>query len=167
MAKIEKYMRDAAKEKLIPYLASLGFTHHGSLDTDGKSPEIKRSFPFGALKREVGQSFQIVELQFHKYDSNKLVINFGVVPPEGVTLPWGHYAQDQVTAGSIPGSYRLFSNARFMRWFSVGWFAVDKKKGAQKEIDRVIDLFAEVEAWFASGKVGPHMRQLGYAHPGS
>ncbi len=166
MVKPKRYMRDAVRQTLLPYLASIGFNPHGSLDTDGKSPEIKRAFPFGAFKRIVGESFQIVEVQFDKYGSNKFVINFAVVPPEGVTLPWGHFPQEQLAAGSIPGSYRLHSNVRFMRWFSIGWLASDKQKSAEKEVMRVIRLFDEIEAWFACGVVGPHMRQHGYGYNG-
>jgi hypothetical protein len=49
-----------------------------------------------------------------------------------------------------------------MRWFSLGWFPFDNAARANNLMTKAIALFPEVEAWFVSKKLGPHLRFFGF-----
>jgi hypothetical protein len=75
---------------------------------------------------------------------------------------WGHFAQAQVSASALPDACRLYSTRRWMRWFSLGWFPFDNAARANNLMTKAIALFPEVEAWFVSKKLGPHLRFFGF-----
>jgi hypothetical protein len=83
-------------------------------------------------------------------------------PPEGVTLPWGHFPQDSFGVSGLPEACRLHSKPKSMKWFTLGWFAFDKKARIDKMVDQLIAVYPEVEAWFATRAIGPHLSRFNF-----
>ena len=129
------------------------------LRSEELNSEMKAAFPLGRLKRKRGNKLDVVEFQFDSYRRLSFVINFGIVPEEGVTVPWaGHIEQD--VAGPVwPDDYRLYSSSFRMRWFKLGLFSLQNEKAISRLVDRAIALSGEINNWFESGTVGKHMRQ--------
>lgn len=145
----------ALKQRLIPLLTSSGFVVHRLSDEQRASAEMRGAFPLGYLKRRRGTDLELLDVQFHR---DRFVLNFGVVGPAGIDLPWGHFAQEDVSASDVPESGRLYSRRRFMRWFAMRRFGGDRPQRAAKTVDALITRYPQVEAWFASRTVGPHLR---------
>lgn len=57
------------------------------LRVEEANAEMKTAFPLGRLKRQRGSKLDVVEFQFDKYRRPRFVINFGVVPEEGIAVP--------------------------------------------------------------------------------
>jgi len=152
------------ERRFIPFLIQQGFVQHGLTSSEQGSSELLLAFPLGYLKRPRGDSLELIEVQFDKNGRARFVINVGVVPPEGVTLPWGHFTQNDVRASGLPESYRLYSRRGSMTWFSTGWYPFSAELRAAKTVDRAIDLYDEVNLWFSAQTVGPHLRRLGVPH---
>jgi hypothetical protein len=152
----------AVKERLIPLLTSRGFVIYPLSSKERASAELRGAFPLGCMKRRKGADLEVVEVQFHRA---RFVLNFGVVPPTGVDLPWGHFAQDDVGCGGLPESYRLYRRRSIMQWFALARFGADRRQRASKTVDRVIALYPQIEAWFATRTVGPHLRKSSFPFP--
>jgi hypothetical protein len=150
----------ALKQRLIPLLTSSGFVVHPLSGEERASAEIRGAFPLGYLKRRRGADLELLDVQFHR---DRFVLNFGVVGPAGIDLPWGHFAQEDASTGGLPESGRLYSRRHFMRWFAVPRFGGDRRQRAAKTVDRLIALHPEIEAWFASGAIGPHLRVVSHS----
>ena len=151
------------QERLIPMLLARGFEQLAFPATE-RSREIDFSFPFGYFRRIKGANVELLEIQLAKHDTAKFVLNFGSVPPEGADLPWKHYEQAEALVSALPEWYRLFSCRWSMKWFSPPWVSLpgDLVTRTTKAVDHAIDLYPEIEAWFATRTVGPHMRRVGY-----
>jgi hypothetical protein len=161
MSNARKLLIGALREGLVPVLLQNGFTQ---IPLHRISPEMERVFPFGYMRRVKGSRHESVEIQLDKYGRPKFVLNCGVVPPEGVDLPWAHLERDKASASDLPEAYRLHSCKGCMRWFSPPWFAWprDLESRTRKAVAQATSLYPEIDSWFASGKVGPHMRRFGY-----
>jgi hypothetical protein len=143
-------------------LMARGFERYPFSTKGTESEDTQVAFPFGCMKRAQGAALEIIEIQFDKRGTAQFVINFGKIPPEGVSLPWGHFGQNEIGAAGLPDAFRLYSVAKWSRWFSLGWFARNYQARAAKAVNKVISLYPEVESWFASGVVGPHIRRFGF-----
>jgi len=156
-----KLLIGALQEGLVPVLLQKGFAQ---IPLHRTSPEMERAFPFGYMRRVKQSRHESVEIQLDKRGGAKFVLNFGVVPTEGVDLPWAHIDQDKASASDLPEAYRLHSCRGCMRWFSPPLLAWprDLKSRTRKAVDQAVSLYPEVEIWFASGKVGPHIRRFGF-----
>ena len=93
-------------------------------------------------------------------DRPEFVINIGIATPQGVTLPRAHIAQDEVGVSGLTVACRLHSKPKSMKWFTLGWFTFDKKARIDKMVDQLIAVYPEVEAWFATRAMGPHLSRF-------
>jgi hypothetical protein len=127
------------------------------------SHEMRLSFPFGYMRRIKDRNFELLEVQLDKHGGAKFVVNFGIVPPEGADVPWKHFEQTEARVSALSESYRLYSSRWCMKWFSAPWLttAFDLESRTRTAVDRAIELYPEIEAWFAARTVGPHMRKIG------
>jgi len=132
------------------------------------SHEMRLSFPFGYMRRIKDRNFELLEVQLDKHGGAKFVVNFGIVPPEGADVPWKHFEQTEARVSALSESYRLYSSRWCMKWFSAPWLttAFDLESRTRTAVDRAIELYPEIEAWFAARTVGPHMRRIGYPSVG-
>lgn len=156
-----KILRRLLEKHFIPLLEAKGFERLPLPEKKRKSGELKWAFPLGRLRRIKGADHEVIEIQFDKHGGAKFTLNFGVVPAEGIDLPWGHFEQDEVGVSGLPESCRLYSCRSLMRWFSPPWFSwrSDRETRISKAVDRAIKLLPEVEAWFETGKVGRHVKR--------
>jgi len=121
---------------------------------------MKTAFPLGCLKRKRGTKLDVIEFQFDKYRRPRFVINFGVVPEGGVTLPWGvHLDQNVAGVSALSDAYRLYSSSFRQRWFQLAVFSPRNEKAISHLVDKVIVLSNEINDWYESGAVGKHMKK--------
>ena len=161
-----KILRRLLEKRFIPLLEVKGFERLPLPEKDRKSGAMKWAFPLGRLRRVKGADHEVIEIQFDRYGGAKFTLNFGVVPPDGLDLPWGHFSQDEASASGLPERCRLHSCRGCLRWFSPSWFSPslfsrrsDRETQIAKAVDRAIKLLPEVEAWFETGKVGRHVKR--------
>ncbi len=150
------------KNRLIPVFINEGFEVFTLTPEEQKSPEMRTAFPLGRLKRWKDKQLEIVELQFDRCGKAKFVINFGVAPEEGVTLPWTHIDQEYADVSSLSEAYRLFSNSVWTGWFEIGWLLKKNETNIKLIVNQAIALIPEIEIWFSTGAVGKHMRKFGF-----
>ena len=151
------------QDRLIKLFTEDGFDIYPLTSEEKKSKEMKIAFPFGRLKRKQGEKLEIAEIQFDKYGKLKFIINFGVVPENGVTLPWTHISQQDADVAALSEAYRLYSSSIWSAWFSVGWLAQKNVENVKKTVDKAINLYPEIENWFSTGTMGKHMRKFGFS----
>lgn len=132
------------------------------LPPDEAKSELKIAFPLGRLKRTRGQNLDVIEFQFDKNGRPKFVINFGVVPPDGVTLPWGdHLDQNVADVSALSEAYRLYSSSLRARWFELGLLSSKNEQTITSLVDKAIVLSNEINKWFECKTAGKHMKRFG------
>jgi hypothetical protein len=152
------------QERAIPVLAERGFQQVALSEEERRSRELNFSFPFGCMRRSRGSDLELLEIQLDKKGAAKFVINFGVVPPEGVDFLGKHFAQSEASVSALPEWYRLHSCRGCMKWFSPSRISLssDKVSKVTKAVDHAVALVPEIENWFETRNVGPHLRRVGY-----
>jgi hypothetical protein len=151
---------------MIPFLLERGFAQHSLSNEDAKNRELRVGFPFGYMKRRNGALLELVEVQLDKHGMPKFVLNFGAVPPEGIVLPWVRLSQEDATVSALPDGLRLYRRPRLLVWFALPWLPTNRQRRAVKAVDRAIALYPEMEAWFSTRSMGPHLRPIGFRMEG-
>jgi hypothetical protein len=132
------------------------------LSPEEADSELNKAFPLGRLKRMRGNNLDVIEFQFDKYGRPKFVINCGVVPAVGVTLPWGnHLDQNVADVSALSEAYRLYSSSLRARWFELGLLSPKNEQAIKSLIDKAIMLTNEINNWFECKTVGKHMKRFG------
>lgn len=157
---------DAVQRELMPILASEGFGERSEMERGkGRNREFQMAFPVSRLVRQKGGQLELVEIQFDKHGAPRFIVNFGVVPEDGVTLPWGHFAAAEVGVSSLPKACRLYSRPLLWSWFGLGLFPRDIQRRATNSARRATSLVPELLRWFETSEMGRHIRVFGM--PGS
>lgn len=151
-------LRREIKRVFVPHLASKGF----SLD--------QRQAPnFLCFRRIEPDQIDVCDIQWEKYGLPRFVMNFGQAPANGVVdllgkpvMPadifpshapiWGRLSP---RAGAMTGSW--FRQDRPLIERIVTW---SRLRPPEQVISELVTLFAEVEEFWRSGAIGPHMRML-------
>lgn len=159
MNRRRKVMIDVLRDALVPRLIGMGFRAVPITVNGEVAKELRAAFPFGCFKRRRGDWVDAIELQFDKYERPRFVFNFGRVPPTGVRWPWVQLSQDDTFASDLPDSFRLYSRERSIRWFATGWWPVPPsfQRRAERTAAHAVRLLPEIESWFETGKIGPHV----------
>src|SRR5882724_9600752 len=136
MADARKLLLGALREGLVPLLLERGFAQ-SPLHKERRSREMETAFPFGYIKRARGSHHESIEIHLDQY---------------------------KASASDLPEAYRLHSCKGCMRWFSPPWFAWphDLESRVKKAVAQAASLCSEVEVWFATRRVGTHMRRFAY-----
>jgi hypothetical protein len=160
----KKQLVKKLQEQLVAFLVDRGFQRFPLSSRDRRSREMVLLLPLGYLKRARGSNLDLIEIQIHPRRA-AFVLAFGVVLPEGVTLPSMHIAQSEAGVADLPENCRLYANRFFMQWFSPSWlpFPADPGLRIDKPILQVIELYHEVEDYFLRGMVGPHIKCISYS----
>lgn len=167
MAKTDhEHLLRALGEHFVPFLTAQKFVQHPLSTKEAASGEMLAAFPFGRLRRASGGRLDLLEIQLDKHGTPRFVINFGRVPLEGVTLPWGHLTPDEVGASALPEAYRLYSRSYWPSWFSLGWLPRSKEARVLRAVTQAVSLYPEIETWLTQGVVGSHMRRFGFPKQG-
>lgn len=127
------------------------------------SAEMRHTFPLGYLRRMRGGNAELLEVQFDKHGAAKFVVNFGVALPDGISLPWRKYNQNEVTVSVLPEWYRLYKNTRGS-WFGSSMFDIftGSETIRQKTISILLNNYVEIQDFFETRAIGPHVRRIGY-----
>jgi hypothetical protein len=150
----------ALKDRLVPVFVARGFNQLPLSQEVQESREVRFSFPLGQLRRiKSDGSFELVEIQLDKRGASKFRLNFGVVPLRGIDHPIKHVEQSEAAVQYLDYYCELCSWPLFMKWFSVS--STNSESQVWQLVDRVASFVSEVEGWFATGKVGPHVRRVG------
>lgn len=150
-------LRNEIKRVFIPYLTEKGF----SVDMRG-APQ------FLIFRRINERAIDVCDIQWEKHGRPRFVVNFAKCGADGVVFRGKHIA---------PEDFVSFYGICFGRlcpgrgWTTRGWFRQDrpvlerlqcwsKFYTPQEVVETLNALFVEVEEFWASGRVGPHIRLL-------
>lgn len=147
-------LRREIKKTFIPFVQARGF-----VVSNRHAPN------FIEFRREHANGIDIFDIQWEKYGRPRFVINFGVCPLAGISANGRHFPPSEVAAGWLPETGRLqpgrgTSSANWFRQdkpFLWRVFSRDKLYPAAGVITGLLQLFPEIESWWARGEAGPHL----------
>jgi hypothetical protein len=168
MRKEKKLLISELQARLVPFFVEHGFQQTPLSGRDRKSREVMLMLPLGIMKRTRADKLDLLEIQLHPRRTT-FVLAFGRVPSEGVSSPWPKPSQAEVGVEDLPENCRLYANRFSMTWFGLPWlsFGRDAAAAITKAIGAVIELYPEVEEYFRSGVVGPHVKCIRYSRDAS
>jgi hypothetical protein len=113
----------------------------------------------------------VIEIQFDKRSKPSFVINFRRDPPALIKgeqfVGAGNARLPKLTAFGAERlrwaeSFRLTPRPKSASWFTMRtFFGFRSPKIFRKEVvDRLMNLFPQVEAWFKDGRIGEHVQAL-------
>jgi Domain of unknown function (DUF4304) len=149
-----KHLREVVKKRLHPFAERQGFTRAKSTNS-----------LFTTFRRHGPTTTQVFDIQWDKYHEPRFVLNFGEAPAEGVD--WGGTF---ISAATIE-PYHCRERGRLQRrmggsvrcWFQLRkpfWEALRSDSASYSPdelVDQVTAAFAELEDWWSSKRIGPHV----------
>ena len=147
-------IRREIEQTFVPHVLARGFVIDRS--------EAPDSLKFG---RSCAGDVQMFDIQWDKHGRPRFTINFASCPPTGLSIGGKHYAAKDVGAGWHGVSHGRLQPTTGLKQ---SWFGPDEPvlAGASPSAGRqtpgelvgvLLGLFPELEAYWASGAVGPHM----------
>jgi hypothetical protein len=145
------------KQRFFSRLIALGFlidTTHQPMST--------------VFRRRRGDRVQILDVSWDKYGRPRFRVTFGTCPSAGLTIGAETFPPDEVLPGWCPDAGNL------QRGRGAGWtyrqdatrlqrlLGQPRLRPADAVVDDLLELFPELERWWQSGEVGPHLR---FWHP--
>jgi hypothetical protein len=155
-----RWLIQSLRKHLIPAFEERGFEVVPLAEAEARSPEFRRAFPFGQLRRNSPRSVDLVEIQLDKRGDAAFRLNIGIAPHGGVNHFLGHVAEKDVRVHYLSRSFEAYSCPQFRRWFRVRrWFGPPATEADYESLvlDN-IDLVQEVEDVLREEKRGPHIR---------
>jgi len=147
-------LRAELKRRLYPALLQQGFL-----------PDLRSAPTTITFRRTTATAVHVCDVQFEKYGSPRLVVNFGRCGPKGMICHGEHVAAADVCPGQTLRSGRLTPRPGGS---TAAWFRQDRgllarligrpDRPAREVVSELLALLPEVEAFFADGAVGPHLR---------
>jgi hypothetical protein len=148
-------LRRALKATFIPYVVERGFV------VDSRSQPRSTEF-----RRRVGNVVQIFSLQWEKYGTPRFAVHFGTCPAEGLSVNGTLHAPEDTLPTWLPESGTLQPGrgpaSRF--WFRQDASLLQRLMGkpavrsSTAPVDELLALFPELERYWATGSVGPHLK---------
>lgn len=127
------------------------------------------------FRRRAGDAVQIFEVQWEKYGRPRFTIHFGTCPAEGLRINDVVHAPEETLPTWCPdaGSLQPRRGSGLRSWFRQDSTFVQRLLGRPPlrdpaaVVDQVLSMFPELERYWATGEVGPHVRQwaLGVSRP--
>lgn len=148
-------LREAVQTRFYPFAESRGFVR------------AKSTNPlFTVFRRASAQTVQVFDVQWEKYGRPYFVINFGEGASGGVDIRGRHISAAELRPSECSKGGRLQPrNGPFLRhWFRSNrpWLQViasgKRFYDPDEVVQQLIDLFPELEAWWAEKHEGPHLR---------
>lgn len=126
----------------------------------GFQPEKKRN-EFYSFRRPGEERDEIIEVQFDKHNRPKFVLNFGIVPANGIIDAYGRF----VDKGNVQIAHLAKSGRLYALPYSQFWFRPNVLFGfrtlecsVKKGVAHLIHVFWQVEQWFETGELKPNIR---------
>ena len=150
-------LKQALQTAFVPFVRSAGF-----------EPVSRSASLFMEFRRSAEGVVHVLEIQWEKHGLPRFVINYGTCPSSGIDIHGKHFAPAEVSAGWLPDSGRLHPK----RGATTGsWFRQDNRllanlllrprfRAEAEVVTEAVRLFAELEAYWASGVVGKHMHAV-------
>lgn len=164
MRKERKLLIEELQARLVPFLLGHGFQQASLSERDRASREMVLMLPLGVMKRGSNGNLDVLEIQIHPRRTT-FVLAFGRAPAEGVALPWAKVSQSEIRVGDLPEKCRLYAKRSSMTWFGLPWlsFGRDAATAIGRAIESAIAFYPEVEEYFQSGAIGPHVNCIRYS----
>lgn len=149
-------LRQQIARVFIPRAQDLGFT------VDRKNGPV-----FTEFRRIKGDVLHVFDIQWDKYGRPRFVVNFGTCPAAGLDIQGKHFLPREICAGWTPVSGRLQPGPGGA---ASSWFRQDrtllqrlvpfgkKEKSPEEVVLQLQKLFDELETYWSTGAVGPHLR---------
>lgn len=106
----------------------------------------------------------VFDIQWDKHGSPRFAVNFGTCPASGLTWNGKHFSADEVAASWLPDAGRLKPGKGAT---SKNWFRQDRPllqrlfrnelRPPSEVVAELIALFEELETYWSSKTLGPHM----------
>jgi len=149
MKEITLMLKKSLNENFDEHIAQLGF-----------NPERRRGdiFPYRRI-REANND--LLEVQFDKYGRPRFVLNFGIVPVDGVIDAYGRFVEAKdVCIAQLVQHGRLYCLPYLPVWFRPNrLFGIRSPEySVNKVMSHFILLFVQVECWFLTGASGSHLQ---------
>jgi hypothetical protein len=132
-------LRQAIKRNFVPFLRDKGF----GLE--------KQNVQFYTFRKVDSDAVHLFDIQWGKYGSPRFVLNFSKCAPKGL-----------ITRGRLAPSQRRTTGGWFRQdrsWLE-RLFCFSKLYPAEQVVAQLIALFPEVEDFWKSAKIGPHIQLL-------
>jgi uncharacterized protein DUF4304 len=151
-------LRREIKQVFVPFLAKKGF-----------SSDLRGAPNFLYFRRTEADQVQVFDIQWQKYGRPRFVVNFGKAPADGVMDMFGkHVMPEDILPSHAPIRGRLAPGSGAM---TGSWFRQDRPlverlaswsslRPPEQVISQLMTLFVEVEEFWKSGTIGPHVRLL-------
>lgn len=163
MAKEQRrWLIESIESHLLPELERRGF-ERVPLTAEESRSEMRVGFPFGRLRREGPNGFELVEIQLDKNRAPAFRMNLGVVPPGGIEHEVaGRISQEDVWVHYLDHSYEMYEVSWLRKWFSLSRVPWSDASEAdyQDLVRKVVDRLPEIDALFEEGELGKHMREV-------
>jgi len=150
-------LRVEVNQRLFPAITALGFS------PVIPSPGHDHAAIMPGFQRRHQDNLELLEVQFDKGHKPQFVINLGVVPPSGVTLPWQHFEQNQATISLLENRARLCRQPTAPQaWFKPSLLPriLKSPRAIPAVIDEVISLLPQADAWLRLGTIGPNIKLM-------
>jgi hypothetical protein len=149
-------LRRALKARFFSYAVDRGFA------MDARNHPRSTTF-----RRRAGSCVQIFEVQWEKYGRPRFALHFGTCPMEGLNVNGAIHSAEEVLATWCPdtGSLQPHRGTTARPWFRQDSTFLQRLlvrpplRDPAAVVDELLALFPEVERYWASGDVGPHLRQ--------
>lgn len=148
-------LRRALKNHFIPHVLEKGFMF-----------DQRQGSMLWAFRRITGDAVHVCEIQWEKYGRPRFLLTFGTCSPDGLTIQGQHYAPQDIYSSFIPinGSLKPGKGMSSRHWFRQDkpflqcLFTRDRLNSPEMTVADLMGLFPEVEAYWSTGKAGPHCR---------
>jgi hypothetical protein len=148
-------LRREIRRRVFPWATSRGFV--------ASERDLPRLLAF---RRTSGTVVHMLEIQWDKYARPRFVVHFGTCPAEGLTIRGEHFTPERIYATWLPdsGSLQPRRGTSTRSWFRQDTGIVARMMGgprlrdAVEVVDELLALLPEVEAYWAHGVAGPHLR---------
>jgi hypothetical protein len=153
-------LREAIKAQFYPFMDSRGFVRAKS-----RSP-LETVF-----RRMTAEMVHVCELQWDKYGATCFVLNFGEGPICGVDVRGVHVPPTQFEPyqSESLGSLQPRPGPHIRSWFRLKKPLLEAITSRSRcypsefVMAQLIELFAEVEAWWSEKRIGPHLDFIRHA----
>ncbi len=134
-------------------------------EAHGFSIDQKHAPTFLGFRRKIAGSLHVFDIQWEKYGKPRFVVSFGTCPEHGLVPADRAIPPEQVLASWLPGGQLQPRHGAY----SSSWFRQDKPLllrlisrnklyPASQIVSQLVQLYPELEAYWATGIVGRHLR---------
>lgn len=149
----------AIESHLLPAIMELGYRRIELSPAEEKSPDFRRAFPFGRLRKRGPRGTQIVEIQLDRDTRTRFRLNAGVLEQVADLAE-----RPEQRVHDLGDRFELYQGRWLPRWFGPSawpWAGSPKPADFVRAVKKAVRLLPALEESLASGRIGPHMIRFG------